>query len=643
MLFRKDTPLIAPCLAFCSGILLCESAGISFPKLIITQCLFLLFITLVSIWRQLLHLPTIVLLLSFLSLGYIRTEFQEPKLSQMHFSEIAKKNPDSSVALEIIDCATNEKGNYTITGKAVQVWLPNHKGQKAVGNIWVWADKNSCNACPLPGDTAIIQSRHITPVKPETNPFAFNFQNFLKRKKILHQAFLRDENIVIRSGTHSYSIRRACEIIKQKALRFFSKHIKGKQELAVIAALVLGHKQWLDEETRHNYAQTGAMHVLAVSGLHTGIVAGIFLGITSFVRSRHPLFNIFRFLIAIAGIWIFALISGMAPSVTRAAIMFSLFLFAKLILVRTVNVYNVLACAAICLLLFDPYLLYNVGFQLSFTAMLGIFFFQAYFSKAVFWNWSPLQKIWELITLSISAQLGTLPLTLYHFNLIPVFGWLTGIWVVPAAGIIMSCSLLLLSVAPWCESIAGAIGHLLSIIVRLQNQSLEWVSKFPNAVLSDLWFNQIELILIAVGVVYLAIFFNVKKGVYLNLALICIVFVCSSSWYRVFNQEKQSIVTYYPSGRKNIIDIYRGKKCYCITDYLQSDEQLKRQVYKHRLSYGVDNCEHIKADQISKINHDSQLKNKQYTNGRDTIDVYSILMDIKNGSNTISEYQIFTH
>jgi competence protein ComEC len=643
MLFRKDTPLIAPCLAFCAGILLFETIGIDYPVLIIGQSLFLLFITLVSIWRHMLHLPTIVLLLLFISLGFLRTKWQEPEIHQAHFSLIAKKQQESFVKVEIAHCTINEKGNYTLTGKAVQVWSPNHKVQRAGGNIWIWADKRSCKGCPLPGDTAIIHTRHITPVKPETNPFAFNFQSFLKRKKILHQAFVRDDNIVVCEAKHSYSLRRQSEIIKQKALQIFSKHIKGKQELAVIAALVLGHKQWLDEETRNNYAQTGAMHVLAVSGLHTGIVAGIFLIITSFVRSRNTLFKIFRFVTAIGGIWVFALISGLAPSVTRAAIMFTLFLFAKLILVRTVNGYNILACAALILLLLDPYLLYNVGFQLSFTAVLGIFFFQSHLSKALFWNWRPLQKIWELITLSISAQLGTLPFTLYHFNLIPVFGWLTGIWVVPAAGIIMSGSLLLLAVDPWFESAAGVIGDILYTLINWQNKSLEWVSKFPHAILSNLWFNQFELLLFATSVAALAIFFHIKQGKYLNVTMICLALVFSTSWFREFHQDKQTILVHYPTGRKKIIDIYLGEKCFCITDFEQTDEQLKRQTFKHRLAHGIINCQYVQPSQLSKNTFGQLEKNQNFLNIRDALDIDSVIMDINRGKITSSEYKVFNN
>ncbi|NJO90405.1 MAG: ComEC/Rec2 family competence protein, partial [Chloroflexia bacterium] len=220
-----------------------------------------------------------------------------------------------------------------------------------------------------------------------------------------------------------------------------SSGIQG-DEFAILAALTLGVKDYLSDEIVEAYSDSGAMHVLAVSGLHVGILMAMLNMIFSFFWKRKKLL-VLKSIIILVFLWLFALITGLAPSVTRSALMFSFFILSKNSGKRPSS-YNSLAAAAFIILLFNPNALFHVGFQLSFLAVISILLFQQKLYRTIDIKNKYLDYFWQLTTVSLAAQIGTTPISIFYFHQFPIYALLTNIIVIPAAAIILNAVILLL-------------------------------------------------------------------------------------------------------------------------------------------------------------------------------------------------------
>jgi competence protein ComEC len=591
MLFRKDIPLVLPCLSLCTGIILHEVAGLSTLWLLLYLSIAFTLIVVTSIYRPLLHYQSMLLILLFVLAGHLRIQWQDPLRFPNHFSKFTD-NDSLQAGFTVIDCSKSRKGNLKITAQISGVRHPEKGWQPASGKISILVPSNSCAECPATGDTTELNFTP-QPIQTVPHPYAFDYATYMRRQGVLHQAFVNQDTVLFYAPANGTNIRRLASQWRNKALLVFEKNINGEHELGVLAALVLGYKKWLSEETREDYAKTGAMHILAVSGLHTGIVAAIMLGIASIIRSHKPRYKVLKFLLACSGVWLFAIVSGLAPSVMRAALMFSLFLFARLILERPVNAYNLMAAAATGMLAYNPYLLFQVGFQLSFTALLGIFFFQESLSKSIYLPWLPAQKVWSLITLSISAQLGTLPLTLHYFHILPIYGWLSGLVVVPMAGVLLSLSFILLGSSFLFPPLASWTGTLLEYLTNYQNAALEYMTHLPISTVEDLWFHPLELILMGSCILLAALFVHTRKGGYLNISLASLLLFAILFWAREYAQSHQVKLIPYAVKGNILVEYYEGKNCYCITDLDPKEEKLNQAVAANRMAHGIRSCTYL--------------------------------------------------
>lgn len=289
--------------------------------------------------------------------------------------------------------------------------------------------------------------------------------------------------------------------------------LENTEARGIVAALVLGDKRALGKDTRKRFADTGAIHVLAVSGLHMGLVYA-FLG---FLLSRLALrFRIARAVFMLLGIWGFAILTGLAPSCTRAAILFSCLALGKA-MNRNSNAKNLLAGAALLQLIFLPEDLRNIGFQLSYSAVAGILWFEPmlrFSMKSSWMNW-----MGGMVRVSVAAQLGTWPLSLFYFGQLPGWFWLSSIAVLPLAS-----SILFLGIAKLCLAdlaIGSGISNLLESCTSLMIKWVSLIESLPNGVYTCDSFNLIALTL-AYGLV-LTFGFFLQKPTHLKFRVCCLI------------------------------------------------------------------------------------------------------------------------
>ncbi len=339
------------------------------------------------------------------------------------------------------------------------------------------------------------------PISDPQNPGQFDYRQYLLSKGISYQVYAKPKDwkyLNCNRGNNFMSLSYKTREALHGSL--ISAGLAGN-ELGVVSALVLGQKDYLNSDLKKAYSGAGAMHVLAVSGLHVGIIYLILNFVLSFMnRGKH--LKVLRALLLLMLLWAYAFITGLGPSVLRATTMFS-FVVIGTALNRTPNIYNTLAASALLLLLINPMLLFNVGFQLSYVAVFGIVYLQP-----LIYNWfyvknKMLDYIWQITAVSIAAQIATLPIVVYNFHQIPIYGLLSNLIVIPAAAIILIGALMIF-VFSFSATLSSGIGYLLYWIVKGTNYTVFQIDALPGSKMSGLFITAIMaflLYLFIVGVI----------------------------------------------------------------------------------------------------------------------------------------------
>lgn len=344
------------------------------------------------------------------------------------------------------------------------------------------------------GDRMLI-SAPLQEVSPPRNPEEFNYRAFLKKRGITHRVFIRDPSqlkiISKKRGVHSAT---AYLGISRTWLESKLKSGVGSGDaFGVSSALILGQKDHLSPRIRAAYSGTGAMHVLAVSGLHVGIIYMILMFVLQPLNKK-KWSQWVRLVVVVLCLWLYAAITGLSPSVMRAATMFTAVAVAQNI-GRKTNIYNTLATAALVLLCFNPFLILEVGFQLSFLAVLGIIIIQPQVYGLFIPNTWLGDKIWELTSVSVAAQIATFPLGILYFNQFPNYFLLSNLIVIPGAFAILSLGILLMVSSP-IPAAFNVIGNLLHAAVTSMNKLVTAVESLPHAVSTGLYITTLETWLI---------------------------------------------------------------------------------------------------------------------------------------------------
>lgn len=269
-------------------------------------------------------------------------------------------------------------------------------------------------------------------------------------------------------GRDSTSLRARSERLRMRLLHRMQQGPLSAERAGIAEAMTLGWRADIDPETQASYRDAGIAHLLAVSGLHIGLLAAL-VGSALFWINKERRGRIVKGAIQIAAIWIFALITGMAPSTMRAALMFSLFIVSRMFGRRTSSL-NLLAACALLTLATQPMLLFNVGWQLSYAAVAGILL--AHPVIILFRN-----KLWQWIIVSFSATVATMPITITTFHRFPIYFLIANVTIIPFAGILLALSLCYMALP--CPFFAVPLDYMLMATEAVTG----WVSTLPGAVI----------------------------------------------------------------------------------------------------------------------------------------------------------------
>jgi len=353
--------------------------------------------------------------------------------------------------------------------------------------------KKDSNAMKLhSGDLLLFKGRFMKPAGPQ-NPEEFNYRNYLNNEGIDYLVFIGKNSWETLPFNTGFSLNRIFSGLRRYLLQQLKNNGLRGNEYAVAAAILLGNDQLIDPEIHQDYAAAGAVHILCVSGTHVGIIFLIFSQLLFFLN-RKKYGKLLKSFILLLIIWGYALLTGLSPSVSRAALMISLFIAADS-LQRSYNPYNVLAASAFLLLTINPMLLFNAGFQLSYAAVLGIIVFYPTIYRIVYLRHWFTRTLWAAVVVSFSAQAGAFPIAAHYFHLFPNYFLLTNLAIFGLAYLILTSGMALLFFS-WIPVVAKGLGIILTGFVFLLNKIILFISHQPGAVQHNLYFPWFKVILI---------------------------------------------------------------------------------------------------------------------------------------------------
>lgn len=336
------------------------------------------------------------------------------------------------------------------------------------GGILLYHRDQSLSEKILPGDILIFYCMPRE-IKNRGNPCEFNYRKYMERHGYRYLAYTEENDIIkiIRRGRPGL-VNRALITRHRIVTLYENKGLKG-DALALASAVTLGEKSLLDDEQKDNFSRAGVMHIMAVSGLHAGILSLFIFRILFFLKGR---LNFLRVLVTITVIWIFAFITGLSPSITRASLMFS-FLHAGKLSGRNPSTLNSLLASAFLILLFNPLILPDASFLLSFTAVAFIIQYYNNIYGLYVPKWKITGRLWEMISVSVTAQAGTLPLTVMFFNRLPLLFLFSNLVIIPVASLIVISGFLTV-----IFSFAGPLSDISAFILEKSSSFAGTITEF---------------------------------------------------------------------------------------------------------------------------------------------------------------------
>ncbi len=349
------------------------------------------------------------------------------------------------------------------------------------------SDKNTCPKLQ-PGHCIHVELRLRKP-KNFPSSTSFDYPRYLNSKGIAAITYISEGQEVKILGQY-HNLKTWSSEIQHSTIAKLRQAGVEKTELGTLSALTLGERRLISDTIKEDFSNAGAMHILAVSGLHVGIVYVIIQFLFLWLKRLKGGTFVLAILTLIL-LWSYALITGFSPSVWRTALMFSLFTLAPLLSKKNYPL-NTLGAAALIMLVFNPFLIFNLGFQLSVTAVAAIILFYPPISKLIRPSNAILRFIWQLSCLALAAQLGTLPLSLYYFHQFPVFFLFSNIWAISWAAIILYSTVLFVITIP-LESCSKYIAQILQYELKWLHKGITFISELPLAVIETKNFSILHL------------------------------------------------------------------------------------------------------------------------------------------------------
>ena len=527
----------------------------------------------------------------FFIIGIAAVSFKNQQNRENHYSHFIKKDNKMILILN------KELKSNTYYNKYIASVLQINNN-KTLGSIIVNIQKDTIrNKFIEIGNKIYVQS-HLKEINKPLNPYQFDYQKYLKKQQIFHQINIKQTEckLIKSEKTLNYYLTK----IRKNINTALIKHYFKKDELSIINAIILGQRKTVSKNLMQNYTEAGAIHILAVSGLHIGIL----LLMLNFVLKPIELIKkgkTIKVILIVLVLWMYAFLAGLSPSVIRAVTMFTAISIGAYSNKKT-NTVQSLFISIFVLLLINPLYLFSVGFQLSYLAVFSIVYFYPLFIQFYnpeFWLF---KKIWQLFAVSASAQLGILPLSLYYFHQFPGLFFISSMVIVPFLGLILSFGILIIILA-LLNILPLPLANLFGWIINQMNLFIAFIAKQEAFLFKNISFS--SWMLFTTCIIILSLFWLWKKPsvnkikiVFISILLFQGVLVYEkyqkqiSNQFIVFNQSKKNITLIRNGIQTNIfhnLDSNKIKKNYAIHNFIIEKGNLNLKQLPNKNIYKVNN------------------------------------------------------
>jgi competence protein ComEC len=401
----------------------------------------------------------------------------------------------------------------------------------------------------------IVFKKPLQEIKNSGNPGSFDYKQYSLFQGITHQVNLSPKDFEILPTENKNQFRQFIFNCRKWVIAALQKFIHGEREQGLAEALLIGYKDDLDKNLVQSYTNTGVVHIIAISGMHLALIYGLLLLLTKPLRRKQ--LQWLRIVLILSGLWLFTLLAGAQASVVRSAVMFTCIALGEALSKKT-SIYNTLALSAFLLLVYNPFWLWDVGFQLSYAAVVSIVTF---YRPIYNWFYFPnkiLDFIWKTMAISIAAQILTTPISLYHFHQFPVLFLLTNIIAVPLSSLILFGEIFLCAIS-WLPPVATFSGKLVQLLIHWMNSYIEMIERISFSLWNGFSINIIQTILLSVTATAICFWLMDKKKSMLWLSLgSLMMFVALRSWSfsEAYGQKK---IIVYNVPKYSAIDLIDGR------------------------------------------------------------------------------------
>ncbi len=404
-------------------------------------------------------------------------------------------------------------------------------------------------------DELLFTKSDFKEINSRLNPHQFNYKSYLIKQGIHQQLYLENHQLKT-LGFDVFSLKGISAKFRNHVEESLKKYNFKADELAVINALLLGQRQDISKELVSDYSRAGAIHILAISGLHVGIILLILNWFFKpFERLKRGKF--IKTVFVVLFLWMFAFVAGLSASVVRAVTMFT-FLSIGLSFRRKNIIEFSLISSMFFLLIVKPMFLFDVGFQLSYLAVFGIIWIQPKLYKIYNPRFIVDKKAWELITVSIAAQAGVLPLSLFYFHQFPSLFLLSNLIIIPFLGVILILGIVIIFLS-LIDFLPQFLASIYGFIISLMNNFVNWISHQEQFLLKEISLSFLMMITSYVFIIFGIRFFidrSAKKVVYLLISIIIIQSVFVYEEY--LKKSKNEFIVFYKS-KNSVFGIREGE------------------------------------------------------------------------------------
>lgn len=509
-------------------------------------------------------------------LGMLNTAFNDVRSEEQWFG----KHPDQYSHFVVQLSARPEAKARTIllpaevtSGLKADRWTP------LKGKLKLYVYKSDRMPELIKGDRLLIPSR-LVPITHNNNPGAFNFAQQQQRAGIYFQSFLSQDQLIVLPGLR----KQTTGSLRARLLSQLDTYIREPVTRSLTRATLFNEADDMDAQMQQDYANTGISHIIAISGMHVNMLFALFMLPLLWLKDKRKLW--LKYLLVLPFVWLYISLCNYPPSAVRAAVGFTLITL-TVVLKRPQNNVHLLCINALILLIAEPILLFHIGVQLSFLAVLSIFIFYPPIKKWYGSKYIVLNLLWDTIAVSLAVQVLVFPLVLYYFHQFPVWFLVANCFAALFSVLQMGIAvLLMLSGTLHFTALAAFLGKVLVLLTTCFNRFVNWLNLHSPDLSRMIPLDALDFWLLLLMIVLLSVFWLRKHLWALYAGLTTAFIFLLNLFLQDLTASRQDRVIVYAGTRQSVVEHIKGKSSVLLIDSF-TENSFRYAIQPARLKYRV--------------------------------------------------------